>query len=192
MIALTAHAMQEDRDQAVAAGADEYETKPVDLDRLLAKIEALVEPRPVGSGWRSSRSLSGRGSYRPRATPLPPTPPPSEPPADGLSRRAWVAYFRQELTAPASALAEYARELAAKAAAAGDPETAREADRIRDRSEHLRAAVQKLTAPDARTDPADANQWRDRAPRPPRRRRLRRHGLRRHRRGRRRAGRRAP
>ena len=41
VIALTAHAMQEDRDQAVAAGADEYETKPVDLDRLLAKIETL-------------------------------------------------------------------------------------------------------------------------------------------------------
>ena len=42
VIALTAHAMQEDRDQAVAAGADEYETKPVDLDRLLAKIQALT------------------------------------------------------------------------------------------------------------------------------------------------------
>ena len=42
VIALTAHAMQEDRDQAVAAGADEYETKPVDLDRLLAKIAVLT------------------------------------------------------------------------------------------------------------------------------------------------------
>ena len=42
VIALTAHAMQEDRDQVVAAGADEYETKPVDLDRLLAKIQALA------------------------------------------------------------------------------------------------------------------------------------------------------
>lgn len=42
VIALTAHAMQEDRDQAVAAGADEYETKPVDLDRLLAKIQELT------------------------------------------------------------------------------------------------------------------------------------------------------
>ena len=42
VIALTAHAMQEDRDQAVAAGADEYETKPVDLDRLLAKIQGLL------------------------------------------------------------------------------------------------------------------------------------------------------
>ncbi|HET6572244.1 MAG TPA: response regulator [Fimbriiglobus sp.] len=42
VIALTAHAMQEDRDQVIAAGADEYETKPVDLDRLLAKIRELV------------------------------------------------------------------------------------------------------------------------------------------------------
>ena len=42
VIALTAHAMQEDRDQVIAAGADEYETKPVDLDRLLAKIQGLV------------------------------------------------------------------------------------------------------------------------------------------------------
>ncbi len=91
---------------------------------------------------------------------MPPAPPPSDPPADGLSRRAWVAYFRQELTAPAAALAEYARELAAKADAAGDPETAREAGRVRDRAEHLLAAVQRLTAPDAQTDPADPNQWR--------------------------------
>jgi CheY-like chemotaxis protein len=46
VIALTAHAMQEDRDQAVAAGADEYETKPLDLDRLLAKIQALTSQQP--------------------------------------------------------------------------------------------------------------------------------------------------
>lgn len=42
VIALTAHAMQEDRDQATAAGADDYETKPVELDRLLEKITALT------------------------------------------------------------------------------------------------------------------------------------------------------
>lgn len=43
VIALTAHAMQEDRDKALAAGASEYETKPVDLDRLLSKIKTLVD-----------------------------------------------------------------------------------------------------------------------------------------------------
>ena len=42
VIALTNHAMQEDRDRAAAVGADEYETKPLDLDRLLAKIQTLV------------------------------------------------------------------------------------------------------------------------------------------------------
>ena len=42
VIALTAHAMQEDRDRALAAGARDYETKPVDLDRLLGKIRHLT------------------------------------------------------------------------------------------------------------------------------------------------------
>jgi len=44
VIALTAHAMQEDRSVAVAAGANDYETKPVDLERLLAKIAVLTAP----------------------------------------------------------------------------------------------------------------------------------------------------
>jgi two-component system cell cycle response regulator DivK len=47
IIALTAHAMAEDREKAMAAGCDEYETKPVELASLLAKIEALLA-RPRG------------------------------------------------------------------------------------------------------------------------------------------------
>ncbi|MEX2124050.1 MAG: response regulator [Woeseia sp.] len=42
IIALTAHAMQGDRAKAMESGCDEYETKPVNLARLLSKIEALT------------------------------------------------------------------------------------------------------------------------------------------------------
>ncbi|ASY65309.1 Circadian input kinase A (plasmid) [Sinorhizobium sojae CCBAU 05684] len=46
VIALTAHAMANDRDMALEAGCDDYDSKPIDLLQLVRKIEQLLETSP--------------------------------------------------------------------------------------------------------------------------------------------------
>jgi len=43
ILGLSAHAMQGDRERALAAGCDDYDTKPVEMERLLDKIQALLQ-----------------------------------------------------------------------------------------------------------------------------------------------------
>ena len=47
VIALTAHALAGEREKALAAGCDEFDTKPIELARLLAKMEALLAGKPA-------------------------------------------------------------------------------------------------------------------------------------------------
>jgi CheY-like chemotaxis protein len=50
VIALTAHALVEDREKATAAGCDDFDTKPVELPRLLEKINRLLGEKAAGAG----------------------------------------------------------------------------------------------------------------------------------------------
>ena len=47
LVALTAHAMASDRERAMSAGCDDFDTKPVELPRLLGKMEALLTAKGI-------------------------------------------------------------------------------------------------------------------------------------------------
>ena len=47
LIALTAHAMASDRERAISAGCDDFDTKPVELPRLLGKMETLLKAKGI-------------------------------------------------------------------------------------------------------------------------------------------------
>ena len=56
IIALTAHAMSTDRDKALDAGCDDYDTKPIELPRLLGKMESLMSQADKAAAGGSVRA----------------------------------------------------------------------------------------------------------------------------------------
>jgi PAS domain S-box-containing protein len=124
VIALTADAMTGDKDKALLAGCDDYDTKPVDLPRLLEKIEKLIE---------KSRS------QKPKTPTLP---------QDSRIQRALLSHLRHELCTPMNAIIGYSEMLLDELKSGSDSGVFNDLQKIHDCGNQL------LTLANAILDPA--------------------------------------
>ncbi|MBX2864335.1 MAG: response regulator [Leptolyngbyaceae cyanobacterium MAG.088] len=103
IIALTAHAMRGDRDQALAAGCDEYDTKPIDLKRLLGKIKSFLSAEQLEKTSDTSTASAVSSKTTAPVIPITPVAPITEP-AASVTPIAPVTPINAEVEVPSTAV----------------------------------------------------------------------------------------